>query len=620
MVSDRILPQLRVVTVGHVDHGKSTLIGRLLHDTANLPDGKVAELRASSDRRGVDFEWSFALDALQGERDQAITIDTTRIWLRLAEREIVLIDAPGHEEFLRNMVTGASDADGALLVVDAAEGVSEQTRRHALLLELIGVRQVVVAINKMDRAGYDERRYTAIRAELTSLLARIGIVPTAVVPIVARDGDNVASSATTMPWYDGPTIVAAIVTLTPLGREDGAQFRLAVQGVVRRDLERIVVGRIEAGSLCVGDEIVLSPGARRAHVKTLEAWPVANKSEARAGESIGFTLAEPLFVERGDIASDPASVPTAATRFRARLLWLGRRPLVVGERLRVRIGTRLANVEVETFERVVDLATLRDGDASSAQTNDVAEVILRSREILALDPVAHHPGLGRFILLDGLDIVAGGTVLAALATERAHLVPAGHLLDRDTRAWRNGHRGAVIWMTGLPGAGKTTLAMLVERRLFERGVQTYVLDGDNVRAGLCDDLGFSADDRSENIRRVGHVAALFADAGVVAIAAFISPTRSDRETARRAAGDAFHEIYVKANAAECERRDPKGHYAKARAGEIEGFTGITGEYEAPPSPDLVIDTALMSIEDSAALLLRYVGDRIAIERDPLAAI
>ena len=619
-VTERVLPQLRVVTVGHVDHGKSTLIGRLLHDTANLADGKLEELRAISERRGVAFEWSFVLDALQSERDQAITIDTTRIWLRLAERELVLIDAPGHEEFLRNMVTGASDADAALLVVDAAEGVGEQTRRHALLLELIGVRQVVVAINKMDRVDYDARRYAEIRDELATLLARIGIVPAAVVPIAARDGDNVATRATTMPWYGGPTIVAAIVTLVPLRREDGAQLRLAVQGIVRRDLERIVVGRIEAGSLRVGDEIVLSPGARRAHIKSLETWPVTVKREGRAGESIGFTLDAPLFVERGDVVSDTASVPTAATRFRGRLLWLGRRPLRVGDRLRMRLGTRLAHVEVEAFERVVDVATLRDGDARSAETNDVAEAIFRSREVLAVDTVARHPGLGRFILLDGLDVVAGGTVVAALATGDANLVPVGHLLDRDARAWRNGHRGAVIWLTGLPAAGKSTLAMLVERRLFERGVQTYVLDGDNVRTRLCADLGFSAADRSENVRRVGEVSALFADAGIVAIAAFISPRRADREDARRAAGDAFQEIYVKADAALCERRDPKGHYAKARAGEIDGFTGITGEYEEPLSPDLVVDTSVLSIEDSVATILRYISERIAVDREPLAAI
>lgn len=604
-------PQLRVVTVGHVDHGKSTLIGRLLHDTGNLMDGKADELRAISERRGVPFEWSFVLDALQSERDQAITIDTTRIWMHLGDREIVLIDAPGHEEFLRNMVTGASDADAALLVVDAAEGVSEQTRRHALLLELIGIRQVVVAINKMDRVGYERRSYEAVRTELDPLLARIGIHPAAVVPIVARDGDNVAVASKAMPWYHGPTIVETLGGMEPIRRHDGAELRMAVQGVVRRGTERIVVGRIQAGSIGVGDEVVLSPGARIARVKSLESWPGPAKPRAQAGESVGFTLDVPLFIERGDIVSNASAMPASTTLFRARLLWLGRRPLEVRDRLQMRIGTRLAHVQVEALERVVDITTLEHDEATCAEKNAVAEVVFRSRESLALDSIEEHPGLARLILVDGLEIVAGGTILATFASaDQSHIVPVGHLLDRDARAARNGHRGAVIWLTGLPAAGKSTIAMQLERRLHERGVQSYVLDGDNLRTGLCRDLGFSDRDRSENIRRVGEVATLFADAGVVAIAAFISPSRADRDVARRSAGDLFHEVFVKADVSVCEARDPKGHYAQARAGEIPGFTGITGDYEPPVAPDLVLDTERLSLDAAVSALLHYVTEHI----------
>ncbi len=422
-----------------------------------------------------------------------------------------------------------------------------------------------------------------------------------------------------MPWYAGPTIVSALCALSPVRRIDGAQFRLAVQGVIRRDLERIVVGRIEAGTLRVGDEIVLSPGDRRARVRSLESWPPSGRTEARAGESIGFTIEGPLFVERGDVVSDTGSVPVAASRFRARLLWLGKSELRVGMRLRMRLGTRLAHVEVEAFERVVDIATLQGGDAHVARTNDIAEIVLRSRELLALDTVGAHAGLGRFVLIDGLDVAAGGVVLAALS-QGSDVVPVGHLLDRDARAWRNGHRGAVLWLTGLPAAGKSTLAMQLERRLFERGVQTYVLDGDNIRTGLCRDLGFTADDRSENVRRVGEVAALFADAGLVAIAAFISPYRADREEARRAAGSDFHEIYVKAAPALCEARDPKGHYAKARAGGLPGFTGLSGDYEEPLAADLVVDTAALSIEGAVALVLDYITQKIDVERDRAVSI
>jgi bifunctional enzyme CysN/CysC len=618
-VSDAERQQVRVVAAGHVDHGKSTLIGRLLYDTGNLPDGKLAELRALSEKRGVAFEWSFVLDALQSERDQAVTIDTTRIWMRTPERDVVLIDAPGHKEFLRNMVTGASDADAALLLVDADEGVGEQTRRHALLLDLIGVHRVVVAINKMDRVGYALERYRALRAELEGVLAGFGIAATDYVPTCAHAGLNVATGAPEqMPWYGGRTVLAALLALPAIARERSESLRIAVQGVLRRDLTRIVVGRIESGALSAGQEIMLSPARRLARVATLEGWPT-EVTAAHGGDSVAFTLEGPVFVDRGDVVSDPLQPPAQANAFRARLLWLGERPLERGDRYRIRLGTRTAQVEVTAFERVVDIDSLHPSDARHARTNDVADVRLASRELLPLDTVSAHPSLGRFILLDGLDIVAGGTVLEALGRADADLVQVDHLLDAGARAARNGHRGAVLWLTGLPAAGKSTIAMRAERALFDRGCAVYVLDGDNVRAGLCSDLGFSPQDRHENIRRVGEVAALFADAGTIAIAAFISPYREDRDAARRAAGAAFHEIYVKADPAACEARDPKGHYRKARSGQLPEFTGITGEYEAPIAPELAIDTSGLSIEAAVDALVQYVEERIlAPQRSDLA--
>jgi bifunctional enzyme CysN/CysC len=610
------LTQISVVAVGHVDHGKSTLIGRLLNDTENLPAQRLDEMRSASERRGVAFEWSFVLDSLQSERDQAVTIDTTRIWLRLPGRDLVLIDAPGHKEFLRNMVTGASDADAALLVVDAHEGVSEQTRRHALLLELIGVRQAIVAINKMDLIDYAEERYRHIVAEVRGLLERIGIEPTAYVPVSAREGDNVARASKAMPWYDGPTILEALLALPGRAPSTQAGLRIAVQGVLRRDRERIVVGRIESGSIAPGDEILISPGRRSARVRTIESWPPDATTRADAGASVGFTLDGQVFVDRGDVVSDPQHAPTLATEIRARFLWLGSDVLRPGRRLTLRFGTRSANVEVARLERVIGIDALEDQKPGFARANDVVEAVLKSRDVLAVDDIAVHPALARFILVDGLDIVGGGTILAALdsapSSDRRDLVPSGHLLDPGARAWRNGHRGAVIWLTGLPASGKSTLAMHVERRLFERGFNAYVLDGDNVRTGLCNDLGFSPDDRRENIRRVGEVAALFADSGTIAIAAFISPYRSDRERARHAAAGTFHEIYVKADAALCEARDPKGHYRQARAGKLPDFTGITGDYEPPLQPDLVVDTADLSVSDATERLFHYVEAAVTL--------
>jgi len=607
--------QVRIVAVGHVDHGKSTLIGRLLHDTGNLPDGKVDELRVVSDRRGAAFEWSFVLDALQSERDQAVTIDTTRIWMRTPQREIVLIDAPGHKEFLRNMVTGASDADAAMLLVDAHDGVSEQTRRHALLLELIGVPRVVVVVNKMDRVGYDERRYEAICAELATLLDRVGVIATAYVPACAREGENLAARAPDrMPWYAGPTVLEAMLALPNADRAAVDAVRIAVQGVVRRDLRRIVVGRIESGVLAVGDDVIIAPSRRTARIASFETWPESGepKTEAHAGESVGFTLDGPLFVDRGDVIADSAHPPALATAFRARLLWLGERPLQAGSSYRIRFGTRTATASVTTFERVIGIEALEAAAADRAQMNDVAEVVFTSRELLPLDTVAQHPGLGRFIVLDGIDIVAGGTVLEALSPRSADIVPAQHHVDLAARVRRNGHRGAVIWLTGLPGAGKSTLAMATERRLFDRGLNVYVLDGDNLRAGLNAGLGFSPADRSENIRRAGEVAALFADAGTIVLAAFISPFAADRALARAAAGDAFSEVYVAADRAVCEARDPKGHYERARAGKLAGFTGIDGSYEVPAAPDLTLDTAALPLDEAVARLAAFV-DRVAVD-------
>ncbi len=606
------MQQLRVVAVGHVDHGKSTLIGRLLHDSGNFPDGKVEELRAAASRRGAAFEWSFVLDAMQSERDLAITIDTTRLWLRTSTRDIVLIDAPGHKEFLRNMVTGASGADAALLVVDADEGVSEQTRRHALVLQLIGIQRVVVAINKMDRVAYDCVRYNDVRSELETIFTRFDIIAAAFVPTSARNGENVVQSATAMSWYDGPTVLATLLNL-PLRLPGGAMLRLAVQGVLRRELRRTFVGRIESGELRVGQDVLVAPAMRRARIASIDVWPDVPRTQAARGESIGFTLEEPLYIERGDVIMETARAPARATQFRVRLLWLGARPLAMGDSFRMRIGTRTIKVGIAAFDRVVNIDALDVRQPAAAQTNDVAEVVLRTREPQALDTVDMHPGLARFILLDGLEIVAGGTVLAVLDTIGSDVIRVGHHMTKTARARKNGHRGAVVWLTGLPASGKTSIAMELERRLFDRSMQTYVLDGDNLRSGLCSDLGFSAADRSENIRRAAEVAALFADAGAVAIAAFISPFVADRDRARAIAGDAYHEIYVRADADVCERRDPKGHYRKARAGLLPGFTGISGDYEPPEAPDLVLDTEILDLRTAVTRLEDFVLDRV-IER------
>jgi len=600
---------LAIVIVGHVDHGKSTLIGRLLYETGSLPDGKFDEILASSKRRGVPIEWSFVLDALQAERDQAITIDTTRVWFRHDGRRYAIIDAPGHRQFIANMLSGAAEADAAILLVDVTEGVSEQTRRHAYLLGLLGIEQVVVAINKMDAADYDRKAYKRVAAEIRAHLAELGITPAAIVPISAREGDSLIARSPRMPWYTGATIVEMLAGFTPAAPRTDAPLRLRVQDVYRFGTRRIIAGRIEAGRLAQGDVIAVAPAGTTARVASIERWPEPGPPVALAGESIGFTLETPVYVDRGDLITHVGEAPARAPAFDVALFWLAEEPPVPGERLRVQFGPTEARVSLEAITRVIDTRSLETTAAASQYT--VLEARLRSTALLALD--TRETGSARCVILRGSEVVAGGTVRAIVdETRSSNLTPHAHLVSRDERAERRGHRGAVLWMTGLSGSGKSTLAMALERRLFERGMNVYVLDGDNIRAGINRDLGFSPDDRTENIRRVGEVAALFADAGIITIAAFISPLARDRQTAREAAGEAFHEIALSADLAACEARDVKGLYARARRGEIAEFTGISAPYEAPEHPDLLLDTGTDSFETNLERLVEYTLAQTAL--------
>jgi bifunctional enzyme CysN/CysC len=624
---------LRLVIVGHVDHGKSSLIGRLLAETGSLPEGRLEAIRAMSERRGMPFEWAFALDAFQAERDQTITIEAAHVWFRSATRHYVVVDAPGHREFIKNMVSGASNADAALLVVDAHEGVREQTLRHGQLLTLLGIRQVVVALNKMDLVGYDETRYRALAAELVALLNALGLASVEVVPVSARGGDNLIAPSPALAWHPGPTLIAALDALAPAASSADAPLRFPVQDVYHFDTRRIIAGRIESGRLAVGDMLLFSPSNKSARIRSIERWNAPAATTAEAGQSIGLTLEEELFIERGELASLIDQPPIETNVFRARLFWLGRRPLRPGARYKLRIATREVPVEVQSIDRPIEIAAPdaptvapAPGPADAVERNGLAEVVLRSPAMLALDTFERLPRTGRFVLVDGDDIAGGGQIgmagypdQRALITARSsNIAVVGHRVGRAERVGRNGHRGGVIWLTGLSGAGKSTLAVEVEAELFRRGYNVYVLDGDNVRAGLNANLGFSPEERAENIRRVGEVAALFADAGQLVITAFISPYRSDRERARAAAerieAGSFHEVHVAAPLSVCEGRDPKGLYRRARAGQIAEFTGISAPYEPPDRPELVIETAELSVEASVARLVAHIVRHFGLSR------
>jgi len=595
-------PQVRIVIVGHVDHGKSTLVGRLLHETGSLPDGKLEMLQAVSARRGMPFEWSFLLDALQTERDQGITIDTTQIRFRTRSRDVVLIDAPGHAEFLRNMITGASQADGAVLIIDALEGVRDQTRRHGYLLHLLGVKQVAVVVNKMDRVAYSEARFKAISDEISTHLIGLGVTPSAVIPISARDGDGVAERTPNIAWYKGPTVVEALDALTPARPLDELPLRLPVQAIYKFDDRRIVAGRIESGKLRTGDEIVIMPTGKIARIKSVESWPVTPLMGAQgAGRSVGITLDRELFVERGDVIAHADAAPRDTRRLRARIFWLHDTPLATGASILVRLGNKETRATVVAIEKAVDPGELSSAAATAIARNHVGEIDVALAHAVAADPYLDNPRTGRLVIEVNGRIAGGGLVLSVAAGQRAlpvNIVPVESALRRDERSARYRHTGAVIWLTGLPGSGKSTLAQALERRLFGNGGSPVLLDGDTLRAGLNRDLGFSADDRAENIRRLAEVATHLARNGHIAIVAAVSPSAEDRAAARRIADTAFREVYVATPAEVCESRDPKGHYAKARAGALHGFTGIGNDYQTPTAAELTVDTSIRSVTEA----------------------
>ena len=604
-------PQVRIVIVGHVDHGKSTLVGRLLHETGSLPDGKLEMLKAVSARRGMPFEWSFLLDALQTERDQGITIDTTQIRFRTRSRDVVLIDAPGHAEFLRNMITGASQADGAVLIIDALEGVRSQTRRHGYLLHLLGVKQVAVVVNKMDRVDFSAARFNEISAEISAHLIGLGVTPTAVVPISARDGDGVAEHTPRIEWYNGPTVVEALDALEPARPLAELPLRLPVQAIYKFDDRRIVAGRVESGSLKAGDEIVIMPTGKIAKIKTVESWPVTPVGGPQgAGRSVGITLGRELFLERGDIIGHSGQSPRDTRRIRARIFWLHDKPLTKGEQILIRLGTKESRATVVAIEKAIDPGALSNEENSAIARNHVGEIDISLAQPVATDPYTDNPRTGRLVIEVNGRIAGGGLVLSVDTGRPAvpiDIVPVESALRPDERSARYHHNGAVVWLTGLPGSGKSTLARALERRLFSNGGSPILLDGDTFRAGLNSDLGFSPQDRTENIRRLAEVATHLARNGHIAIVAAVSPSAADRAAARRIADSAFREVYVATPAEVCETRDPKGHYAKARAGGLPSFTGITNDYQAPAGNELTIDTSNRSVSDATDEIERMLA-------------
>jgi len=606
---------LRFITCGSVDDGKSTLIGRLLHDTRAILDDQMAALEADSARVGTQGEavdFALLVDGLSAEREQGITIDVAYRYFGTDKRRFIVADTPGHEQYTRNMVTGASTAELAVLLVDARKGVLTQTRRHSLLAKLVGVRRLVLAVTKMDLVDYDRGAFDAAVADYRAFADGAGIQDWVAVPVSGTHGDNVVSRSAATAWYDGPTLIEHLETVALTGDEEVKRpLRMAVQYVSRPNQDfRGFAGQISSGTARPGDEVRVLPAGQSSRIARILLGD-ADVEAAVAGQSVTVTLADEIDCARGDVIAAAADLPQAADQFEADLVWMAEQELVPGRGYWLKLGTRTVNATVQAPKYALNVNTQEHLAAKTLGLNDIGVAEVHTDEPIVFEPYATSRALGGFILIDKLSNATVAAGMIHFALRRAQNIHWQHVdVSREVHAAQKGQRPAVVWLTGLSGAGKSTIANLVEKKLLARGRHTFLLDGDNVRHGLNKDLGFTEADRIENIRRVGEVARLMSDAGLIVITAFISPFRAERDMVRAMmAEDEFLEVYVDVPLEVAEQRDVKGLYAKARAGEIANFTGIDSPYEPPENPDMRIDTTAMTAEQAADAIVAALAER-----------
>jgi bifunctional enzyme CysN/CysC len=603
-------PTLRFVTCGSVDDGKSTLVGRLLYDSKTLLDDQLVALASESKVAGTtggDLDFALLVDGLQAEREQGITIDVAYRFFATQRRRFVVADTPGHAQYTRNMATGASAADLAVVLIDARKGVITQTRRHSHILALLGVRHVVVAVNKMDLVGFCADRFAAITAEYRTMAAQLGIAELQCIPVVARDGDNIFAASTRMPWYDGPTVMAHLETVDVTGDIAQRPFRFPVQWVNRPNAEfRGFSGRIASGTVRLGDAISVRPSGQLSHVAGIITG-AGEQDGAVAGQSVTLTLADEIDVSRGDVLTAGAA-PLVSDQLAAHLVWFDGDAMLPGRRYVLKCGTASTGAVITTLKHRVAVDTMEHQAATTLATNEIGYVNLSLDRPLVCEAYSEDRELGSFILVDPISHRTAAAGMIDFSLRRATNIRRQALdVDKSVRARLKQQRPCVLWFTGLSGAGKSTIANLVDRRLAELGHHAALLDGDNLRHGVNRDLGFTSEARVENIRRTAEIAALFVDAGLIALVSLISPFRGDRDMARRRLDDGeFIEIHVATSLSECERRDTKGLYARARAGELPNFTGIDQAYEAPQAPEITIDTKDMSAETACEHIVTYL--------------
>jgi len=611
---------LRFLTCGSVDDGKSTLIGRLLYDTKLIFDDTLAALERDSVKHGTtggDIDFSLLVDGLEAEREQGITIDVAYRFFTTDKRRFIVADTPGHEQYTRNMATGASNSDLAIVLVDARQGVLAQTRRHSFIASLLGIRHVVLAVNKIDLVGFSEARFGEVRDDYAAAVSSLGFKTLAAIPISARFGDNVITSSDRTPWYDGPSLLGLLETIDVDGDAVEQPFRMPVQWVNRPNLDfRGYAGTIASGRLRRGDRVSVAASGRASTIARIVTYD-GDLEEASAGTAVTVTLADQIDISRGDVLTAPASPVAVTDKFDAQLVWLSQQTLFPGRGYLIKLGTRSVSGSITRIRHRIDINSFARLPAETLALNEVAAVSLSLTAPIAVERFADSRELGGFIVIDRLtNSTVGVGMVEAAAQASTNIVWHDLVVDRAARAAMKGQRPAAIWFTGLSGAGKSTVANLVDRKLHALGRHTFILDGDNVRHGLNRDLGFTEADRVENIRRAAEAARLMVDAGLIVLVSFISPYRSDRQAAReRFEPGEFLEAFIDTPIEECRRRDPKGLYARADKGLIRNFTGVSAPYEAPEHPDLHLRTNEASADELANLVVEDLRRRAIISGD-----
>ncbi|TCK92474.1 sulfate adenylyltransferase subunit 1 [Natranaerovirga hydrolytica] len=562
---------LNIVVVGHVDHGKSTLIGRLLYDTDSLPEGAIDKVKQLAKEKGKSFEYAYLLDAFEEEQEQGITIDTTQLQFATDKRDYVIIDAPGHKEFLKNMISGAANAEAAFLLVDANEGVQEQSRRHGYILSLLGVKKVYVIVNKMDLVDYSEERFIKIKDEFETFLNNLNIYPIDYIPISAYFGENITKSSSEMPWNRSGSIIEIMDTIPKEKDLEKKPLRLPIQDVYKFDDRRIIAGRIESGTLNVGDEILISPTNKTTKIKSIAYWADRDKNDtASAGMSVGITVEDEFFNKRGEILSHIEDAPIKSNIFNANVFWMGNKHLIKNKKYKLKLSTKEVECEIITIHKIIDASTLAQGDFSQGiKKNDVAEVTIKTKEMICFDEFSNLQTTGRFVIVDDMNVSGGGIISGIedslqnreLVTNSTNIAPRKRLVSTKDREKAYGQKGGVIWLTGLSGSGKNEIATKLEKKLFDLGKKVYYLDSTNLRFGLSSDLEFTPEDAHEQTRRIAEVARLFADSGTIVIVTSVSRYRKDRDMAKSIIGESvYKEVFIEATEDVCKKRNPGGIY------------------------------------------------------------